>query len=245
MKNRSKKFAIGVLVGTLGVSSAFASGSSKVWPSKIWTDWYKHGLLIGGIELMNMRRWLEKHNLHDTNVALPNSSFHCDPNRQFVRTADGSCNDLSQPAMGAAGIRFGRNIPLSSIHVPTDQEIMDPNPREVSRAFLTRDEFKPVSFLNLFAATWIQFQVHDWISHGDNEPTEPFLLPLAADDPFGQPEMMILRSQRDTIALKPTARFQSVSERRHGLVGRISDLRKRSSHTKTDPQFQRRQALSR
>ena len=189
---KSKKLAIIALITTMGISSAFASSSSHVW-----TTWYKHGLLVGGVQLMNMRNWLEKHNLFDTNVELP-KTFHCDPEREFVRTADGSCNDLSEPAMGAAGVRFGRNVQLSAIHAPNDQEIMEPNPREISRAFLTRDQFKPVSFLNLFAATWIQFMVHDWLSHGDNEATQPFLLPLAGDDPFGQPEMMILRTLHDT-----------------------------------------------
>jgi hypothetical protein len=182
---------VAALITTTGISSAFAASSSHVW-----TNWYKHGLLVGGAQLMTMRTWLEKHNLADTNVELP-KTFHCDPARELVRTADGSCNDLSEPAMGAAGVRFGRNMPLSAVHAPSDLEIMEPNPREISRAFLTRDQFKPVSFLNLFAATWIQFMVHDWLSHGDNEASQPFLLPLAADDPFNQPEMMILRTQHD------------------------------------------------
>lgn len=98
--------------------------------------------------------------------------------------------------MGAAGVRFGRNIPLTSIHVPSDSEIMDPNPREISRELLTRDQFKPVGFLNMLAVTWIQFMVHDWVSHGENAPANPFLLPLAANDPFGK-EMIILRTQPD------------------------------------------------
>jgi len=163
--------------------------------SKIWTDWYRHGLLFGGIQLIKMRNWLDKHSLHDTNVELP-KTFQCDPNRKYVRSADGSCNDENDPAMGAAGIRFGRNIPLTAIKVPTEAEILDPNPREISRELLTRKEFKPVSFLNMFAASWIQFMVHDWVSHGENEPADPIKLTLAPDDPFGS-EMIILRTQID------------------------------------------------
>jgi hypothetical protein len=178
------------LLGVLVFTTAFA-GSSH-----IWTDWYRHGLFFGGIQLIRMRDWLDKHNLYDTNVELP-KTYTCDPDKIYVRSADGSCNSLSEPAMGAAGIRFGRNVPITSIHQPTDAEIFSPDPRLISREFLTRGDFKPVSFLNMFAATWIQFMVHDWVSHGENESNSPYLLPLAADDPFGQSDMMILRTQVD------------------------------------------------
>ena len=184
-----RKHTVLAAITFLSISTAFAAGRS------VWTDWYQHGLLVGGIELINMRNWLDKNALHDTNVVLP-QNVQCDPSRQFVRSADGTCNSLSEPAMGASGIRFGRNIPLEAIHVPTDAEIMDPNPREISRELLTRGDFKPVSFLNMFAATWIQFMVHDWLSHGENAPANPFLLPLASGDPFGS-EMMILRTAPD------------------------------------------------
>ena len=30
---------------------------------------------------------------------------------------------------------------------------------------MTRDAFQPVGFLNLMAASWIQFMVHDWFVH--------------------------------------------------------------------------------
>jgi hypothetical protein len=186
------------LVLILLVTSAFA-GSSNVW-----TNWYKHGLFFGGIQLIKMRNWLDKHALYDTNVQLP-QTYSCDPNRQFVRSADGSCTNLDEPAMGAAGIRFGRNAPLTSIHAPSEEEIFTPDPRLISRELFTRGEFKPVSFLNMFAATWIQFMVHDWVSHGENQPTDPYVLPLAQDDPFGQPSMMILRTQADTSRMRDDA----------------------------------------
>jgi hypothetical protein len=32
--------------------------------------------------------------------------------RLTARTADGTYNDLGSPAMGSAGSRFGRNVPL-------------------------------------------------------------------------------------------------------------------------------------
>ena len=48
---------------------------------------------------------------------------------------------------------------------------MTPNPREVSTQLLNRDEFKPATTLNVLAACWIQFENHDWFSHGENSPT--------------------------------------------------------------------------
>lgn len=44
---------------------------------------------------------------------------------------------------------------------------MSPNPRLVSETFMKRDVegFKPATTLNLLAAAWIQFQVHDWFFH--------------------------------------------------------------------------------
>ena len=71
------------------------------------------------------------------------------------------------PRMGCAGVRFGRNITRKNAKQPTEEDLMTPNPRLVSETFMkrTEDEFKPATTLNLLAAAWIQFQVHDWFFH--------------------------------------------------------------------------------
>ena len=46
---------------------------------------------------------------------------------------------------------------------------MSPNPRTVSRELLARKDFIPATTLNLLAAAWLQFEVHDWMSHGEND----------------------------------------------------------------------------
>ena len=61
--------------------------------------------------------------------------------------------------------------------------MLDPSPRLVSRELLTRDEFQPATTLNLLAGAWIQFEVHDWFSHGKPAPEEPWEIPVADDDP--------------------------------------------------------------
>ena len=76
--------------------------------------------------------------------------------------------------MGALGSRFGRNVPARAHVRASPTTLLEPNPRLISRELLTRDEFQPATTLNLLAAAWIQFEVHDWFSHGKNEPENPW-----------------------------------------------------------------------
>src|SRR5262249_14601621 len=91
-----------------------------------------------------------------------------------VRTYDGTFNDLSSPRMGAIGSTFGRN--LNPVFAP---ELFDtPNPVTVARELLHRNTFVPARSLNILAAAWIQFQVHDWVNHarhplGEKDVTVP------------------------------------------------------------------------
>jgi hypothetical protein len=63
--------------------------------------------------------------------------------------------------MGAVGAASGRN--LSPILRP---DLFDtPSPIRISRELLQRKEFIPARSLNILAAAWIQFQVHDWVNH--------------------------------------------------------------------------------
>ena len=79
-------------------------------------------------------------------------------------------NDLSVPKMGSVGSTFGRNLKPS--YAP---ELFDtPNPVTVAQKLLHRDTFHPARSLNILAAAWIQFQVHDWVNHARH--------PLGKDD---------------------------------------------------------------
>ena len=79
--------------------------------------------------------------------------------------------DESDPMMGAAGRRFGRNIPLEQCY-PDLENMLHPNPREISRKLLTRDEFVPAEQLNLLGAAWIQFMQHGWFNHTHDRKVE-------------------------------------------------------------------------
>src|SRR5690606_2893711 len=83
-------------------------------------------------------------------------------NLRTYRSYDGSYNDLSAPDMGKVGSAFGRNMPPQYLPHLLDT----PNPLTVSRRLLHREQLIPATSLNILAAAWIQFQVHDWVQHG-------------------------------------------------------------------------------
>jgi Animal haem peroxidase len=78
-----------------------------------------------------------------------------------ARTHDGTFNDLSEPRMGCMGSPFGRN--MTPVYQPKSFDI--PDPIRISQELLTRNTFQPAESLNVLAAAWIQFQVHDWVNH--------------------------------------------------------------------------------
>jgi Animal haem peroxidase len=162
--------------------------------------WHKLPKPIGLLVLVGLRNILRQRNLYDTNGLPPGGTPKVPeptPETRTTRTPDGAYNDLGSPAMGMAGTRFGRNVPLRWGHREEPDRILDPNPREVSRELLTRHEFIPATSLNILAAAWIQFMVKDWFSHGAGDPQHFFELPLAADDPWPQRPLTVLKTLPD------------------------------------------------
>ena len=160
--------------------------------------WYKLPRLFAMLRLVEIRDELRKENLHDTEEpplekkAVP---ADLDPALREGRSTDGTFNDLQVPKMGAAGCRFGRNVPLQHTF-PDTPNLLIPNPRHVSRELMTRDQFQPATILNLLAASWIQFMVHDWFVH-DRSKTERIDIPIGAGDDWGESHMPIPRSLPD------------------------------------------------
>jgi hypothetical protein len=129
-----------------------------------------------------------------------------DPPEQarWARTPDGRYNDLSAPSMGALGAAFGRNLKPDYA-----QSFDHPNPVSVSARLLARERFLPATSLNMLAAAWIQFQVHDWVNHAR--------LPLGQDDvkvpmpggrtwrntPDGRPENIMRIAGDKALAIGP------------------------------------------
>ena len=163
-----------------------------------WIGWERLPRPIGIIALVGIRSKLRKENLHDTETIPATPAPNGAPPRALrARTLDGAYNDLGTPRMGAVGARFGRNVPLDRTFPEPEPDILEPNPRLVSRELLTRDTFIPATTLNLLAGAWLQFEVHDWFSHGKNDPERTWDIELADDDPWAERPMRIERTRRD------------------------------------------------
>lgn len=207
--------ALGDVVGKVGGwlmhRLAALHGRASGYRDEVWTNWYRRSQLRAVLTLAYMRDRLNAGNLKSTyppgarigflpdGVSPPEGVTH-------FRTADGTWNNLDDPMEGAAGTRFPRNVDNNSIRPADDDALLDPNPRLISLELLTRgDEMKEVPFLNLLAAVWIQFQNHDWITHGDNLLHDLHEIPLPDHDParkrFHQTKMFAAKTQPDPTRL--------------------------------------------
>jgi len=115
---------------------------------------------------------------------------------RYWRTADGSWNDLRKdddgrydPMVGAVWTRFFRNVGgdlgLEATRPRENPATSPVSVRELSRGLLApKGPRAEVPFLNLWAAAWIQFMIHDWVSHGTPDGDRVDRIPLAEDDPL-------------------------------------------------------------
>ena len=163
--------------------------------------WHEQPRALGLICLLAIRSRLRRHNLYEATVTPRGGEAPRGPMSRTVppprreRTADGSFTDPARPATGGAGAPFGRNQPLWSGPAPDD--LLDPNPREVSEAVLARNgRMQEATILNLLAAAWLQFMVHDWMSHGKGVRDERVEVPLPPGDDWPSPgdHMEIVRT---------------------------------------------------
>jgi hypothetical protein len=165
--------------------------------------WDRLPTLLAFPVLVGIRNRLRARNLYDSGrgpLDRPPADDFDHAHHLTARTLDGTYNDLDDPLMGGIGSRFGRNIPLGAVVPPTEDTILEPSPRRVSRELLTRDRFIPATTLNLLAGAWIQFEVHDWFSHGDNVAENPWKVPLDEGDQWPHDPMEIQRTRPDPSA---------------------------------------------
>lgn len=149
--------------------------------------WYRLPGLLAALKIIRIRNELRERNLYDTEE-LPFEKVDpaaADPKYRQERTLDGTYNDLAYPRMGSAGTRFGRNFALEHTR-PETGTLLDPNPRAVSQKLMTRHAFQPATSLNLMAASWIQFMVHDWFVHEQSD-SEHIEVPGTPGDRSGEP----------------------------------------------------------
>ena len=160
-------------------------------------DWHRLPAPAAAARLIEIRNELRAKNLHDTEEPpLESSTAPSSPEGRATRTNDGTYNDLSCPRMGSAGTRFGRNFPLKETW-PDTANVMTPNPRRVSLELLTRTTFQPATIINVWAAAWIQFQVHDWFMHRKGVWTHTHEIPTAGGDGWHENPMRVPKTPAD------------------------------------------------
>ncbi len=111
---------------------------------------------IGAVTLIGIRDVLRRQNLHDTGsveLVQPDVEAPKDDRYLRARTVDGSYNDLESPRTGAAGSRFGRNVPLAFTYPETEPRILQPNPRVISRELMTRSTFDMAIMTSFLASS--------------------------------------------------------------------------------------------
>ncbi|KAJ4202014.1 hypothetical protein NW759_015482 [Fusarium solani] len=166
--------------------------------------WHKLPAWIGIFNLLALRYELRKKNLYDTypDAGSQGTVASCPmKDSKFIssRNSNGYFNDLSAPKMGCVGMRFGRNVPRDQTKPPSQKELLTPNPRVISERILARPdgEFKPAVIVNLLAAAWIQFQVHDWAQHMFDTRKETHIdIPLNPDDGWSDKKMAVPRTKK-------------------------------------------------
>ena len=206
-------------------------GTLAGYKSRVWTNWYRRPFFLGILTLAYMREKMNKHNLNSTYPKDTLTGFQPEGQTppdgvKYFRTADGSWNNLSNPKEGAAGTRFSRNIQVADIRPESEEKMLTPNPREISRQLLTRGpQMKEVPFLNMLAASWIQFENHDWVNHGESVLNELIEIPLAEDDParkkYWQSKILVPRTQKDPTRMgsKEPAAISFINEVTHWWDG--------------------------
>lgn len=162
-----------------------------------YVNWWELPLPAQLGALAAFREDLREFNLYDTESPEDGDGAVVTAEPPPYRTYDGAQTDPENPRMGMTGTRFGRNVPVEATW-PQQQSMLDPSPREISNRLFNRDSFKPATTLNVLAACWIQFQNHDWFSHGDNSETEFIDVRLAEDDDWSERPMRVRRTHPDS-----------------------------------------------
>ena len=158
------------------------------------TDWWNLPTPLGLLNLRGLRDDLRESNLFDTRAPANGDAPPTTESLPKHRTYDGSRQDPTDPDMGKAGTRFGRNAPTEATEPEPLPQRMEPNPREVANRLLLRDRFKPATSLNVLAACWIQFQNHDWFGHGENDPDTFIEVELPPNDDWPEGDVMKVKA---------------------------------------------------
>ena len=190
-------------------------------------SWWELPLPAQLAALAGFRDDLRQFNLYDTETPEPNGDGDgavatAAPPPPY-RTYDGSHTDPEQPGHGQDrdALRPQRAAGDDVSAAAVDAR---PEPTRSLDDLLNRDSFKPATTLNVLAACWLQFQNHDWFSHGDNSETEFIEVPLAPGDEWDDGVMEVRRTSPglDQRGRRSPA---DVRQQGHPVVGRLAAVR--------------------
>ena len=110
--------------------------------------------------MVGLRTRLRERNLYDTRrrhvaAGAERGDERAQPGRQPQRSRLADDGDDRRPLPG-------RNVPLEHPYPEPADKLLGNRTRVVNRELLTRDEFIPATIVNVLAAAWLQFEVHDW-----------------------------------------------------------------------------------
>src|SRR5918996_6170950 len=135
------------LMGT--IEGAFSRVNSTVFRQvNRAAEWWNLPTPVALLNLRAFRDDLREQNLFDTRTPTEGDSVALDDLPKH-RTYDGSRQDPVDPEMGQVGTRFGRNVDPTATPPESPEQMLEPNPREVSLRLLRRDAFKPATSLNV------------------------------------------------------------------------------------------------
>lgn len=163
-------------------------------------------------EAGSRRQELFEKNLFDTGVDSKDSDYCKQEMKRVHRTARGECyfyntkvtdKDIhlaNQVMMGSLGQRFGRNIEQGLSNKHSRQDIMNPNPLEISQKLLTRTDKKTreAAIINVLAAAWLQSMNHDWFTHGKNSKKKSYRIKAHDSHPHFKDGMVVPATQEES-----------------------------------------------
>lgn len=191
-KQGKTKTAIREVAGRVGhkVMEAAVDAAGKHKKTDVtygFESWDSRSKLRGQLELASVREDLNGEKLqstYDGPVGMQQPGQVRPEWTERFRTATGAWT-TEEPMEGAAGTEFQRTGAPVSTRKDRANDPTLPSAREVSRALLSaKGPRTEVPFLNNLAIAWIQFQNHDWVSHGENAADGAHRIPLKADDPM-------------------------------------------------------------
>eukprot|EP00884_Botryococcus_braunii_P007947 jgi/Botrbrau1/17153/Bobra.0157s0047.1 len=154
--------------------------------TKAFQPWFFNSwrpLTFGLLYLSAVRQDLVENHIFDTNG--PDTLSYrqqCSNDRRF-RTYDGHCNAINLPkgnfdkvdvrSMGAKDTRF---VFFHKPAPPKTDSLFDPVPFSVAEKMVRRGHQELAPIMNLLAAGWIQFNIHDWFNHTSDFTKPPYKL---------------------------------------------------------------------